>query len=252
MKQLILLSQQDFKMPLLQDLGIVNKRRKGIFQCLNCYNPFITNTTVAKNSITGVCKNCNNISRPKRKSLKPLPSSINGLTVIKCTGIKGTSQKRHAIFNCPYCENQFEAVISNVKAKTTTKCHSCGLIQGPRPGFKNHKQSLFYVLKFHNSDKIKIGITNTTVEKRYQKKEQKTFTVQKLIMFTNGIDAFKYEQYLLLKYNMLRFKDKEKLLISGNREILEKEIFTHKLERTIHESISSWGKCTGQYIECSM
>jgi hypothetical protein len=251
-KTLKLLSQKDFIMPLIQDLGIIDNRRKAIFCCNNCKCDFTTNVTTAKNSKTGVCKKCLNKVRPTTKTLIQLPISIHGINVVRCIGIDRNLGKRLAVFECPYCKVEFTAAVANVVSKNTTKCHKCGLVHGPRPGFKSELPSVFYILKFKDSEKIKIGITNKSVESRYQKRERILFTVLTTVKFYNGIDAFMYEQYLLSKYTTLRFKEKKKLLLSGNKEILEKNIFTSKIEGTIHDSISSWGKCTGLYIECAL
>ena len=243
MKKTKELNENDFTMKLVKDLGIVANRRKAIFICNNCKKEFTTDVTVAKNSKTGVCKECNNKVRPKKKILKELPTVINNLKVLNCLGID-SSGKRLAVFECPYCKNSFKARVGNVASKSTTKCHTCGLIHGPRPGFKTDISSIFYVLKFKNSDCIKIGITNNTIEKRYQKSEQRLFEILHLVEFTNGIDAFNFEQHLLRKYGILRYEG-ERLLKSGNKEILKNNIFTMYYEKDINESISSWGECTG-------
>jgi len=245
MKKLKEITNDMFPMELVKDLGMVEGRRKAAFVCNLCNTTFTTNVGTAKKSKTGKCKTCLNIQRPKKVlvSLDQTTIPLKILTDLKIME-KG---KRVALFECPYCFKPFKARVGNVSTYTTTKCHSCGLIQGPRPGFKKEQKSTFYVLSFTGTSLIKIGITNTTIDKRYQKQEKRTFYVLHEVIFEQGIDAFKFEQHILYKYSHMQYKGKERLLLSGNKEILETNIFTDNYEGAIDDSISSWGECTGQF-----
>jgi len=71
--------------------------------------------------------------------------------------------------------------------------------------YKINKPGMLYLLELEGGLYYKIGITNRSVEQRYTKKEQRSFTILYSKIFTNGQEAYDEEQRLLKKYKEYRY-----------------------------------------------
>jgi len=89
-------------------------------------------------------------------------------------------------------------------------CPNCGGV-----GFRSNKPGTTYLVHFTDLSLYKVGITNRTVQARFQSEPQ-PYEVIFTRYFENGEEALKLER-LLLK-NIKHLKVNTKLLVSGNTE----------------------------------
>ena len=71
----------------------------------------------------------------------------------------------------------------------------------------------------------KIGITNRTVEARYNLTDLSKIEIVKQKLYENGADAYNWEQRLLKKYKQYQYKG-PKVLENGNTELFTEDIIS--------------------------
>lgn len=99
-------------------------------------------------------------------------------------------------------------------------CPSCA-----KYGFNPHKPGVLYFLKVRHEGSVyyKVGITNRSVEERYQNKDLEKIEVLWLQHFELGVEAKNAEKEILEEYKRYRVKN-VKALASGNTELLSIEL----------------------------
>ena len=98
-------------------------------------------------------------------------------------------------------------------------CKSCA-----KYGFSLSKPATLYYLRFQFEGNFyyKIGITNGTVTKRFQK-DKTPYIVIKETVFKLGKDAYGKEQAILKKFSQWRYKG-HPFLIDGNTELFTRDV----------------------------
>lgn len=106
-------------MKIIKDLGFETQhnwlKHFNIYECPLCLSHFKADVSDIKR---GRKKNCG-----CKVTLPTLPEQINGITVISDLGVINT--RRYASFKCPHCPNEFNAIVSNMKANKTRKHCGC-------------------------------------------------------------------------------------------------------------------------------
>lgn len=116
---------------------------------------------------------------------------------------------------CTKCGNTFnQEPNSHLQG---TGCPSCA-----KHGFDKTKPAILYYFSI-NDKAYKIGITNLTVEKRYNNVDLSKIKILYIKEFIKGEDAYKVEQKLLKKYSKYKYTGPD-LLQSGNTELITKDI----------------------------
>lgn len=100
-----------------------------------------------------------------------------------------------------------------------TGCPSCA-----QYGFDPLKPAYLYYLKINDGQYYKIGITNRTVEERFNLTDLRKVEVIHKWYFSNGIDARNIEQDILVTYKDYRYSG-EPILASGNTEVFISNIY---------------------------
>ena len=102
-------------------------------------------------------------------------------------------------------------------------CPSCAI-----HGFSTDKPAILYYLKVTTDTGVvlyKVGITNNTVNVRFELADLKKIEIIKQEEFLVGQDAYNKEQEILEQFKEYRYKGSP-VLKSGNTELLTKDIYT--------------------------
>lgn len=102
-----------------------------------------------------------------------------------------------------------------------TGCPKCAV-----HGFNKTKPAYLYYLKITTEDNqilYKIGITNRTVNERFQLKDLQKIEIVKQKLYSSGEDAYNWEQKLLKMYQNYKYKGPD-ILSSGNTELFTEDI----------------------------
>lgn len=123
-----------------------------------------------------------------------------------------------ATFRCQ-CGFRWEAFVKKVLHKTG--CPSCA-----SRGFNKNSSAILYYLRI--VDPVfglfyKIGITNRTVEERFQSHDLSKITVINVVHYKHGVDALSAERSILKDYEEFKYRG-EKILSSGNTELFTKDV----------------------------
>lgn len=100
-------------------------------------------------------------------------------------------------------------------------CQTCA-----KYGFDQTKPAYLYYLKITTEDNqilYKIGITNRTVNERFQLNDLSKIEIIKQKLYENGQDALEWETKLKRKYKEYQYKGPD-ILSSGNTELFTKDI----------------------------
>ena len=114
-------------------------------------------------------------------------------------------------------------------------------------GFQPSKPAYLYYLKITTEDdKIlyKIGITNRTVDERFQIADLQKIEIVKQKLYENGQDALDWETKLKRKYKEYQYQGPD-ILSSGNTELFTEDIIAMWYNVT---NESSWDRCTSYVI----
>jgi hypothetical protein len=100
-------------------------------------------------------------------------------------------------------------------------CRSC-----QEYGFQPAKPAILYYLRVRTSAGTmwKIGISNRTVEERFEGKILSNIRIIKTWAFKSGADALSKEQEILDEYSVDLYGGAEKLLDSGNTELFTRDV----------------------------
>lgn len=89
--------------------------------------------------------------------------------------------------------------------------------------YENKTACLYYI---RINDAYKIGLTKTSVQKRYRTEIAAGFDIEVLheIQYADGVEAFKEEKRILQKYAAYRYKGNKMLLSGGDSELFAIDI----------------------------
>lgn len=90
-------------------------------------------------------------------------------------------------------------------------------------GFNKQRSATLYYLSIQNGTAYKIGVTNTTIQKRFSSQELSTIRILKETHYEHGDDAYATEQFILKEFSYAKYTG-DKLLISGNTELFNSDI----------------------------
>lgn len=97
-------------------------------------------------------------------------------------------------------------------------CPSCAVT-----GFNKNKPALLYYLKINSGQVYKIGITNKTVNERFNNSELQLIEILSTQYYEDGARAYETEQEILKKYSNYKYNGKP-ILESGNTELFSKDV----------------------------
>jgi len=103
--------------------------------------------------------------------------------------------------------------------KRGSGCPSCNA-QG---GFNPKEPGILYYLSINNGQAYKIGITNRSVEERFNITELKSIKVLSTEYFPNGQDCWDKEKKILSEHKLHKYVGPD-LLVSGNTELFTKDV----------------------------
>lgn len=97
-------------------------------------------------------------------------------------------------------------------------CTSCA-----KYGFDKNRPGLLYILSIDKGSHFKVGITNYSVNRRYNKTDLSKVSILHEKWYSKGLDAFTEEQKILNTFKEYKYLG-EPILSSGNTEILTKGV----------------------------
>jgi hypothetical protein len=110
--------------------------------------------------------------------------------------------------------------------RPTNHLQGCGCPSCAVTGFDINKPAYLYYLKITtdaNQVLYKIGITNRTVEARFNLNDLSKIEIVKQKLYDIGQDAYDWEQKLLKMYKQYQYKGPD-ILSSGNTELFTKDV----------------------------
>lgn len=228
---------------MIQDLGIIKKDgaargyRFGLFECMVCGNPFEAQINDVKNGKTKKCKECRSANTKVHVNI---PKMIKDLGIVKKDGTM--HEYKYGIFECPQCNNHFEARISNVKSGLTKKCPDCR-----KPKQKIVKQKLPSA-SYEKGDDYIDGVYKDMIRKCYFK-NHKEFYLYGASGVTVCDEFLKDKQAFRNIYPSLLSKMKP-IIATHEKEFNPKTIMfvdlkEYKKARQIREQVMSFDDGTG-------
>ena len=156
--------------------------------------------------------------RPTRTNLTDLIEECNKVHGHKYdySSVEFTKMKKLHTIICPI-HGEFQQTLSSHLAGRGCPSCACGGFDPKKPGY-------VYYLVINNGEAYKIGITNRTVEERFNLTELSKIEVVWTKYFENGQDCWDMEKEILRKYKQYRYKGNP-LLASGNTELFSVDIF---------------------------
>lgn len=130
------------------------------------------------------------------------------------------SYRKHTKIICNMCKMVFNT--SPQHHVNGTGCPSCA-----KSGFDSAKSAILYYLKIGTKDNqtlYKIGVTNRTVNERFNLADLSKIEILKQEEFMVGKDALDKEASIKLKFKEFKYKGPN-VLSSGNTELFIKDIF---------------------------
>jgi hypothetical protein len=132
------------------------------------------------------------------------------------------------------CDKGHEGSLKLSKFKEGIRCAECAV-----SGFKGTKPATLYYIRFDIKGKSywKIGITNLTVEKRFDE-EPLPFTVIQEKIYLFGYMAKEEEKTILNKYDEFKYSGPP-LLKNGNTELFTKDVLKLDAKKTPNKALQS-------------
>ena len=124
------------------------------------------------------------------------------------------------LVECTECNIICETIPSNFLLGFTPNCNC-----SKQSGFNTKIPAIVYYLSINNGEAFKIGITNKTVEKRFNNRDLKRITILKTWNFELGSQAKDMETKILKEYKEFKYVG-EPLLSSGNSELFNTNILS--------------------------
>lgn len=166
------------------------------------------------------CPVCATIKRAGGRRL-PFGVVIQRATEVHC-GKYTYDLKQHPKYHdkmtitCPTHGNFEQTVAHHLNG---TGCPTCA-----QYGFNPLKPAYLYYLKINDGQFYKIGITNRTVEERFNLTDLQKIEVQHKWYFSKGADAKSIEQRILADYTDYKYSGSP-ILRDGNTEVFTEDIY---------------------------
>ena len=195
--------------------------------------------------VTLYCCTCNEYFEAHIGTYKPLGIHTSHTGCPKCAkatvGVKHRSNtadfiaKAEKIHSNKYTYEKVEYTTSKDKVTITCSIHGYfeqeakGHLQGhgcpscSKRGFKVTKPGILYYLSVLGGTAYKIGITNYSVEKRFNKDDMNIIKIIKVWKFANGQECYDKEQEIIKEYSEYLYSG-DNLLKNGNSELLSKDV----------------------------
>ena len=109
------------------------------------------------------------------------------------------------------------------KARPNDFLQGCGCPSCAIYGFDKTKPAVLYYLKVGGGVAYKIGITNNSVQARFNNTELAKIEIIKILKYSFGEEAYAREQEILKEFSFAKYKG-EPLLKSGNSELFYYDI----------------------------
>ena len=191
----------------------INSRSKVIIKCIKCNTEFEQKAT---NHLQGQgCPICN------KKNTKLTQEEF----VTRCINIHGTTY------------DYSKVNLINLRSKIDIGCNICNMTFSQRakthldgsgcPKCNNHSfrydlPATMYYVKLNAGEAYKIGITNSTVKRRFSADSLIKVDIIKEWQYATGKEAYIAEQKILREFNMYRHN--LSILINGNTELFNKDV----------------------------
>lgn len=164
------------------------------------------------------CAKCGKVYVPSNKEFIERANKLHS-NKYDYSKVSYTNMRSLITITCPI-HGTFEQTPVN-HLKSSSGCPSCSL-----NGFDYNKSAILYYLKVttdSNKELYKIGITNRTVQERFNLTDLKKIEIIKQRTYENGKDAYDKEQEILKKYSEYRYTG-EPVLQGGNTELFSVDI----------------------------
>lgn len=171
------------------------------------------------------CPKCG-IESTREKRTIPFETFVKN--AIKVHGNKFTyfkndyvSYKKSTAIKCNQCSTIFKTSPQHHAGPDQTGCPSCAI-----SGFQPNKPAYLYYLKVTTNDGqilYKLGITNRTVNERFNLSDLAKIEIVKQKLYENGQDALDWETKLKRMYKEYQYKGPD-ILSSGNTELFTEDI----------------------------
>ena len=126
---------------------------------------------------------------------------------------------------CPDCTN-----IWSVKPRHILRGHGCPVCMST--GFDITKPGTLYYIRiiYEGTKYYKLGITNTSISKRFAKDKDKEIKILYKKLYENGLEAKEKEAYLLRQFSGQRVKNIKILKSHGNSELFLEDILNFDID----------------------
>lgn len=175
------------------------------------------------NHLRGVgCSECGRTSTIKKQSSNKeefiIKAKLVHINKYDYSKTNYTNNRAKVIITCPIHGDFKQVPKDHLAGCGCPSCMACG--------FNPNKPAYLYYLKVTTEDNrilYKIGITNRTVNERFNLTDLTKIEIVKQKLYENGQDAYDWEQKLLKLYKQYQYKGPN-VLESGNTELFTEDI----------------------------
>ena len=171
------------------------------------------------------CPKCGKLDASEKRII-PFEKFVQNAIIIhgsKFTYFKNEykTYKKNTLIKCNDCKLMFSTSPQHHAGPEGTGCPNCAI-----SGFNRNKPAILYYLKITtdtNQVLYKIGITNRTVNERFNLTDLSKIEIVKQKLYDNGQDALDWETKLKRMYKEYQYKGPD-ILSSGNTELFTEDI----------------------------
>ena len=194
----------------------INNKTKVIITCSE-HGDFIQ---IPYHHLKGVgCPSCAGLKKLTTEEFIRLAKTAHG-DKYNYSKVEYLNSRAKIIITCP--------VHGDFEQRASTHLHGSGCPNCAVTGFDQTKPGYLYYLKITTDDGqtlYKIGITNRTVNERFNLTDLNKIEILKQKQYPVGQDAYEWEQKLLKLYKQYQYKGPD-ILSSGNTELFTEDIVT--------------------------
>ena len=160
------------------------------------------------------CPKCADTRKTTKEFIKIANEVHNGKYTYEKTNYINTATK--VTITCPI-HGDWEQT-PNAHTIKKQGCPSCA-----ESGFDKSKPAILYYLKINGGQAYKIGITNRSVNERFNNSDLQLIEIIKTWYYKIGSDAYDKEQEILKKYKEFQYSGPA-ILLNGNTELFDKDV----------------------------